>query len=344
MTNRCTAKCAHCCMNSGPDRSERLDFPVIRKTIDELNDISPLLTVVFAGGEPTLVKDALRQSIRHCSEIGISTRLVTNASWAKTPSTARRVLKRLKADGLRELNISTDDYHLPFIPFENVVNAWSAAKEMVFDSVVIANSVGPSSQITPECIKKRIGERVPLRFDEDGIEHVAPAADADGTYYAISNSQLQRLERGAATLSDSDFHLMSDISRLNAPCPYAIRNAALSARGSLLACCGFELDGNEVLDFGDVRTTNAARLIEKANNDVIINAIAYFGPLFLMKIVKKVAPDVSFSKKFGSVCEICRSVVKNPDAILALREHVSAFGPVVIRRRMKVAKHNQEAA
>jgi len=33
---------------------------------------------------------------------------------------------RLRDAGLHEINISTDDYHLPFIPFDHVVNAWQA--------------------------------------------------------------------------------------------------------------------------------------------------------------------------------------------------------------------------
>lgn len=77
MTSRCSASCDHCCMNSGPTRSDALDSKTITNVICELHVKSPLKVVVFAGGEPTLVKNALHEGIRRCRALGITSRLVT---------------------------------------------------------------------------------------------------------------------------------------------------------------------------------------------------------------------------------------------------------------------------
>src|SRR5437870_9122058 len=127
-TNTCTAKCAHCTVSSSPDRRGRLNFEKIKIAIDGFHEINPLQVVVFAGGEPTLLKEELLDAIAYCDSLGISTRMVTNASRAITEYAATRMIEKLRNAGLAELNISADDYHLPFIAFENVKRAWFASK------------------------------------------------------------------------------------------------------------------------------------------------------------------------------------------------------------------------
>lgn len=327
ITNRCTAECAHCCMNSGPGRTEALDAETIISTIDTLHRKSPLRVVVFAGGEPTLAKNALRPSIKHCKNLGITTRMVTNASWAGSDVKAKQILLRIRKWGLDELNISADDHHLPYIPFGNVVRAWNAAKGLGFKAVIIANSAAPWSRITPEYIMKTLGETLPVRFDDDGRPTDFAERSADGTFYGLSNTRFQKLERAARLLPAASFQPPAEESDLAGGCPHAIANAALSPNGNLLSCCGFELDGNSVLDFGDCRTDDPIDMIEDANQDPIVKGIAYLGPLYLRDVVRQVAPEISMPTGHGSVCEVCRAVVKNAAAVQVLRENAELYAP-----------------
>src|SRR4051812_24027131 len=107
-TSRCTAACAHCSMNSGPDRRERLSAETITRVIAELCVVQPLRVVIFAGGEPTLLGEELLDAIAFASNRGILTRIVTNASWASSEARARRRLVSLREAGLHEVNISAD--------------------------------------------------------------------------------------------------------------------------------------------------------------------------------------------------------------------------------------------
>ncbi len=127
-TSKCDAKCAHCLMRSGPDRDDALRLREMVSAIKEAHEARPLRTVVFAGGEPTLLGDELLEAIAAVRRLGISTRLVTNAGWATSPDAARAVVGGLREAGLDELNFSADDFHLPFIPLPRVVAAWHAAK------------------------------------------------------------------------------------------------------------------------------------------------------------------------------------------------------------------------
>lgn len=336
ITNNCTAECAHCCMNSAPGREGNLDFSQIRQTIDGLSDQQRLNVVVFAGGEPTLVKPALRASIEYCASKGILTRLVTNASWAISTAKARSILSEFREWGLHELNLSADDHHLPFIPIERIVHAYQASKGLGFTSVIIANSAGPNSLVTPEYLQELIGESLPLVYDVEESA-ASPRVSEGGTFYAIANSRLQKLARGRELLSDADFHTAGDdIDDIDMPCPFAARSVALSPGGHLMACCGFEAENNSVLDFGDTSQASIAELMKKANDDVILKAIALLGPFFLRKFIRRRDPSAA-PPPAPNVCETCESIVCNEEAMEVLRSDIADLAAIVLRKQREIS-------
>jgi hypothetical protein len=333
-TSQCSAACAHCSMNSGPRRRDKLDFPKIRAAIDGLHAARPLDVVIFAGGEPTFLGEALLDSIAHADSLGINTRIVTNAFWAGTPAKAEAMITELRQAGLRELNISADDYHLPFIAFDNVVRAWRAAKGRGFGAVVIANCAGPRSQLTADEIMHRLGERLPVRFDDAGQSTPLPPASADGTIYLLSNSYLQRLGRARGVIDCADLFLPKDESALSGGCPWAVKSAALSPKNHLVACCGVEAEGNPVLDFGDTGESGVQALVDKADADIVVNAIALLGPLFLKTFIQARAPQIAFRRRYASVCEICEDIVSRSETRQTLAEHIHALTAHVLCARL----------
>ncbi|MEN8515123.1 radical SAM protein [Burkholderia sp. RS02] len=326
--NQCTAACGHCSMNSSPQRRERLSYPAIRKVVDDLLDARGLGMVIFAGGEPTLLKQHLLDAIAFCSAAGVKTRLVTNASWAITRGAAERTIDSLREAGLDEINYSADDYHLPFIPFRHVVNAWHASKGKGFDSVVIANCYGPNSTLTSDSIQEQLGETLAVYWDEDGTHAPLPEPGTDGTRYLISNARLQRLGRGR-TIDDAELIFPANQALLNLPCPWAVTSAALSAQGHLLACCGTEAHANEFLDFGDALTEHAGTLVERTRGNLVVQAIGRFGPLFLMNFVKLLTDEPLFAERYSSVCEVCEAVVHHPRARELLNAHLHELAPLL---------------
>src|SRR5690606_15686786 len=65
-TDKCTAECRHCCMNSGPSRASRLSYEQMESALDQLFRQYDIQVVVFAGGEPTLLGDDLLKAIHFC--------------------------------------------------------------------------------------------------------------------------------------------------------------------------------------------------------------------------------------------------------------------------------------
>ncbi|GAB6053008.1 hypothetical protein JCM17960_18280 [Magnetospira thiophila] len=107
----------------------------------------------------------------------------------------------------------------------------------------------------------------------------------------------------------------------------ALNSAALSPKGDLLACCGFELEENSVLNFGSVKEVDAHTRVVEANANPIAMALAYLGPVFLKEVVEQVKPDIRFPVRYASMCEVCQTVVHNPKAVAALRHSENLYVP-----------------
>ncbi|HEV2373498.1 MAG TPA: radical SAM protein [Streptosporangiaceae bacterium] len=323
-TSECDAKCAHCLMRSSPERSDTLTLAQIIETVESAHAANPLLTVVFAGGEPTLLGDQLLDAVAHVASLGIRTRLVTNAGWAPTLEQARAYVNVLREAGLDEINFSADDFHLPFIPLDNVINAWRACKGAGFESVVIALASGPRSKITPATMMAALGEEVAVTYDDDGYMNTFPPPAADGTNYLIANNYIYRIGRGRG-LRQSYARFPDDSRKLDQPCPWAVRTAALSAKNHLVACCGIEAEGNEVLDFGRRADHDITSLVAKANDDPLLLAIATLGPSHLMKRAQQFDPSLEFRPQYTAICEICEDVTTSRQAVAALRANAEVI-------------------
>lgn len=328
-TNSCSAKCAHCLVRASPTRSGSLQYDEIVATIQAAHDAKQLSVVVFAGGEPTELGESLLDAIAYTSALGIGTRLVTNASWATDSSRALEVVNALRESGLDEINFSADDFHLPFIPLRNVVTAWHACKGRGFQSVVIALSSGPGSKLGPEQMMEALGERVPVTYDDDGNLMSLPRRSADGTVYVIANNNVYRIGRGRR-LREKYVRYPKHQEDLERPCPWAVRSAALSPMNHLVACCGIEAEGNEVLDFGALGEASVHELVDRANADPLVVAISVLGPRYLMRSAKAAAPDLVFRARYSAICEICEDVTTNPRAVAVLRANSAGLQSDVV--------------
>jgi MoaA/NifB/PqqE/SkfB family radical SAM enzyme len=323
-SNTCTAKCAHCTVYSSPERRGKLSVEQITRAVDDLYEQNGLQVVVFAGGEPTLLKEVLLDAIAHCDARGITTRVVTNASWATSDHAARKMVRKFREAGLSELNLSADDFHLPFISFDNIKRAWKAAKGQGFLNVAIANCAGPNSEITPDFIRRELNEPdIEVRFDGDGVQGRPMQHREDGSTYMLSNGLLQRIGRARETLKDEDLFFPASQAELDVGCQWAVRSAALAPSGHLVSCCGIEASGNEVLDFGDASAETATTLIKKANKDPLVRAISVVGPYRLLHLAYSLdrGKNIKIRERYASVCEACEDLVRQPAAVAILRGH-----------------------
>lgn len=289
--------------------------------VDGLMSKAPVKMVVFTGGESTLLGDDLLEMISYCASNGLLTRLVTNAAWAIDELSAEGMLKDLRDAGLSEINFSTDDFHIPWVPFGNIKRAWDASKDKGFLSVLVATCSGPSSDLTPEGIRERLQDNLDIFHSEDELEDLLFSSEVEGTRYLISSSRISKIGRGLF-LSEDCFGPYEEINRagLYGPCPSLMDPPTLNPDGSFGVCCGLSTEGNPVLNLG-----SACRVLSDSPMEIdsfqacMLQAIATVGPAYLYHLATESASAV-VDMKAQSVCEICGKLTSDGELLRVLRE------------------------
>jgi hypothetical protein len=78
---------------------------------------------------------------KFAKDLGYKPMVFTNCFWAKTPTTAYKVLFSLKKVGIKTLITSADVFHQEYVPIEYVCNAVSAAKTLRFKGITVASEI-----------------------------------------------------------------------------------------------------------------------------------------------------------------------------------------------------------
>src|SRR6478752_10783051 len=100
LTLQCNAECLHCGTNSSPRVKSRLPEATAARLIDQAAQ-ADYQVVAFTGGEPLLYGPPLFELVRRAAGYGLTTRVVSNAYWARTTESASRIVATLTAAGLK---------------------------------------------------------------------------------------------------------------------------------------------------------------------------------------------------------------------------------------------------
>ena len=110
LTYRCTYKCVHCFVWSGPFQSGTMTLDNGDHILSEARQLGAIMWGYFGGGEAFLYYAILRSGVLRAKEQGFNVGIVTNAYWANSESDALEWLRPL-AGSVDDLSISNDGYH-----------------------------------------------------------------------------------------------------------------------------------------------------------------------------------------------------------------------------------------
>jgi len=154
---------------------------LIKKVLDEAYWIATIEVAVFTGGEPTLYPEILKFGIRYAWERGFITRLVTNGWWAPTYEKALQYLRELKELGLREINVSYDSFHKPFLAkyggLNNILNVVKAANELGMPIVIGVTKIREDDETIRELQAALEEQKLNAIIFDDFIAPVSRARD-----------------------------------------------------------------------------------------------------------------------------------------------------------------------
>ena len=168
----CSAACEHCCFQSHPGIKQRLTLAQIKEFIQDASRLPSIELVAFSGGECFVLGKDLDEAVLYATSLGIRTRCVTNGYWAYTRVSAKRRLGTLARNGLKEINVSTGDFHQKFVPEDRVVNAVEVAVDLGVAAVVVVNATWAVGESLLEFHTRNAADFLKIWLAVDGPEQI----------------------------------------------------------------------------------------------------------------------------------------------------------------------------
>ena len=298
ITERCNIACAHCWLDPSSNGAD-MSLDEAKGYIDQVSRIPSVEWISFTGGEPFLLPNILNDLVEYASVKGIRTECVTNCSWADTLEKTMETLSTLRESGLDVMNISADDFHMEFVPFENIRNCFEAAKTLGLKTVIMSVAQAGGSY--------RVGEIINLLGPEE-IGTPRPKT-AEGLSAIAIESGFIPVGRGAEVAPDK---LLIGEGKIEGPCHLVLRDIGIDTKGELLACCSAaSLQRRGRLD--NVVETGIQRLLEDASEQKLFKFLSEQGPSSLAD-----ALGIQWKKGFVNRCHLCHYALGNPQLDEAL--------------------------
>lgn len=310
VTYLCNIRCRHCCFGCGPLKEEADAFlnsvgdprdgrddgyalcpEEVVSYIEEAARWHPFLEVVFSGGEPTLFPKTLQAGIRVATVHGMRTRIVTNATWARSAGAGTRLLASLCSEGLKEITISFTDFHNEFVNLDTVFNACRISRILGLRRAISVTS-NDDSRITAATVRKELADR-----GED------PAL--------ITFFENDAIDTGRG----KDLRLPSPVSSRGLSeggCRAAGTQPVITPDRKVFACCGPPHRELELLKMGDIKRDSLTAILNQMRENPLIRALHHDGPKSLLARF-----DSTAAERRQHICQYCKSLlIEHSDSVL----------------------------
>jgi hypothetical protein len=297
LTLQCTAECNHCGTSSSPRVKSRLP---VDKALIAINQASKnhYKLVVFTGGEPLLYGPDLLKLISHASSLDLRTRVVTNAFWAKNNDAASATAQKLRDAGLREINFSTGDEHVKFVPVDNILFAARACLDLklpvsVMIEVVSNNSVTKEALLTHPLFDKLFGE-------------------LDGELINFCESPWMPLDEFRILDYPEGYYVNRETVGARVGCDSIVNTTTVLADGKIMACCGLGTQSIPELHVGHVDDDDLKTIDERIGNDFLKKWIKIEGPEKILAWAAGKDPSIIWENMYAHRCQACKRLYSDP--------------------------------
>lgn len=278
--------------------------------INATREFMSIRVLVITGGECFTIGEDLDRIINFGSQIGLITRVVTNAYWADTYDNAYKRLFSLKEAGLNEFNISTGKNHQQFIKSENIKNAAIAAVNLGFAPIQIACEVHPEDTSDYEQWKK--DDPIPELIEENKIQIIS------GPWMDFK----KHTNRNA-----SHKVISKDV---DGRCRNLFRSLTINPYSELLACCGLTVEYIPYFKLGNLKITNIKDLYDSQFFDLYLLWLYTYGPKAIYELLNKTKGGII--KQFPHPCAYCIEIIQDKSNIEILRNLIHDYVPSILYR------------
>lgn len=286
--------------------------------------------LTLTGGEPTLLSNSvLCEYFKFIKEnTGIKfIRIVTNGHWAKSYEDAYEKLYGWQEAGLDELNVSCGLFHQECVPIENVHNAYQAACDLNYRTILLAAEfVKRTKHPDKDCLtiydfEKIVNSRAKQRL-------VNPLVKSNR---GLIVSSVAPVGRASEYINREDL-VYYNLSELPDQCKEVGRILSLLPDGRATICCSVDLVNQSFLAIGNWREQTIEELVEAVDDDYIANIIRYYG----LKSIKEFAlhknvKDLAYKPNYCSICELCTELFRNQDFMEAITKYKAEIEEEMIK-------------
>jgi hypothetical protein len=317
VTYQCNIACRHCGPYCGPYEKDWMTVDEIKSLIAQASEMGAK-TVVFTGGEPTLLKDDLIDILRYAhGEAGIvNSRIVTNGRFATSYERAKEMMQAWQDAGLQEINISCGEYHQEFVNIEYVANAYRAASDLAFKTVLmvgefLSNGLG---KMTPDMFEKAIGRgRLPTR------DQMSPFSDYK---HGFDRSEAMAFGRGKHEVPCGGINYRDD-STLRTVCQDVNAVVTVHPNGNVTACCGVMVREDSLLTIGNWRQQTLREIADAAEQDIILNWVRTLGLRDMKTWLEGKRSDLNLRQSHQNMCDLCADIMYNEKCQKLLVDHAA---------------------
>jgi radical SAM family protein len=328
VTYKCNAMCDSCGPRCGPHRKEYLAIDEIKQLIDEATECGSKL-ICFTGGEPTLLGPRLEEVISYASNKGNMTRIVSNGWWAKNVDAAKKRMSSFMDAGLTEINISADDWHLPYVPLENLSHAVQAARDLGL-RMMIAVAESTTSKINSKFLHSYLPGNPPVYKDGDDPSKITVAIHKAWLIpFGYASEKFSDDQIGATYCSDEMLPSVKDRG-----CTQILNAPAVLPDGRVTACCSVFNEDNHSLVMGYWPQQPLREILKVGEEDLLYNWIRFEGPYGIKEFIQKRAPEIKFRSGYAGICHLCGDLLGREDTRQFLQEHMHEMRDYLVNLKL----------
>ena len=233
--------------------------------------------------------DLLKSVSDYASSNNLIVSVITNAFWAKAKEEAISILANLSS--IKMISVSTDMEHQKFIPIKNIKNAVWAFKKLG----IIYNVSVTTSDLQSEKYLQIFDELLEITEKENILTGIT-------------------IQLGRAKTNKSN----SDFKKTTRPDDYACSMAnfpILFPNGDVIACIGspIAIPPPHPLYLGNLKNESLASILDRAQNNFILQAIRVWGPSELIRLLKEFGYESILPDEYiaDSICDVCCRLFSN---------------------------------
>lgn len=297
LTYKCTAKCKNCGTLSTPNDNTFLPVDLAISAIEQAHKQNYKI-VVFTGGEATLAEENLKICIKKASSLGMIVRLATNAHWASDSLSTRKFITELVDLGLNEINFSTGDEHLKYVPLDNIYTAVFESVNMHLKTAVMIENKKERA-FTKELFSEHFRMNEILN-NEDLCK-----------YLTIVESPWMSLSENNQISYPDELMLNNDNICSKSGCKGILRDFNIGADGSITACCGISWRLIPEFNLGYIGEKTLLKAETEAKEDFLKNWLHVEGPENILAWAESHNSKIEWQNKYAHSCQACLKIYKD---------------------------------